>query len=166
MKWAQMEAIKASGKARSIGVSNYLPEHLDVVLQTAKVPPAINQIEFHPYLQHGDLLDYHRDKKIAVSAYGPLTAVIKAKPGPLDGVYASLAHKYGVGEGDIALRWVIDQGVVAITTSSSEERLKSFLTKLPSFKLTPKEVEDIAVKGREKHFRGFWNHIFKPEDHR
>lgn len=164
VKWAQMEAIKASGKARSIGVSNYLQQHLDIVLQTATVPPAINQIEYHPYLQHGDLLAYHREKKIAVSAYAPLTAVTKAKPGPLDGVYASLANKYGVGEGDVALRWVIDQGLVAITTSSSEERLKSFLTKLPSFKLTPKEVEEMAVKGQEKHYRGFWNHKIKADD--
>lgn len=68
VKWAQMEAIQASGRARSIGVSNYMKKHLEVVLQTAKVPPAINQIEFHPYLQHGDLLDYHREKGIAVSA--------------------------------------------------------------------------------------------------
>ncbi|CAN8103865.1 unnamed protein product [Discula destructiva] len=164
-KWAQMEAIKASGKARSIGVSNFLQQHLDAVLQTATVPPAINQIEYHPYLQHGDLLAYHCDKKIAVSAYAPLTAVRKAKPGPLDAVYESLANKYGVGEGDVALRWVIDQGLVVITTSSSEERLKSFLTKLPSFKLTPREVDEAAVKGREKHYRGFWNHKFQPEDH-
>lgn len=163
-KWAQMEAIKASGKARSIGVSNFTQKHLDILLQTAKIPPAINQVEYHPYLQHGDLLEYHRDKNIAVSAYAPLTAVTRAKPGPLDELYASLAKKYGVGEGDIALRWVLDQGAVAITTSSKEERLKSFLTKLPSFKLTPREVEEIAEKGKEKHYRGFWNHIYKPDD--
>lgn len=163
-KWAQMEAIKASGRARSIGVSNYLQEHLEAVLAKAMVPPAINQIEFHPYLQHGDLLAYHRQKKIAVSAYSPLTAVTTARPGPLDSVYASLAKKYGVSEGDVALRWVIDQGLVAITTSSNEERLKSFLTKLPSFKLTPREVEEVATKGREKHYRRYWNDKFGPED--
>lgn len=67
-KWAQMEKIKESGRARSIGVSNFLQGHLETVLQTAKVPPAINQIEFHPYLQHGKLLDFHREKGIAVSA--------------------------------------------------------------------------------------------------
>lgn len=163
-KWAQMEAIHASGRARSIGVSNFAQTHLDAVLQTARVPPAINQIEYHPYLQHGDLLAYHRDKHIAVSAYAPLTAVTKAAPGPLDGVYASLASKYGVGAGEVALRWVVDQGAVAITTSSKEERLRGFLTAVPSFKLTPREVEEIAAKGQEKHYRGFWNHIYKPDD--
>lgn len=61
-----MEAIRASGRARSIGVSNYIQEDLDAVLQTAVVKPAINQIEFHPYLQHitdggkARLLDYRK----------------------------------------------------------------------------------------------------------
>lgn len=61
-KWKQMEEMKAQGLAKSIGVSNYLPEHLDWILETASVPPAINQIEFHPYLQHVDLLKYHKQK--------------------------------------------------------------------------------------------------------
>lgn len=60
-KWAQMESLQASGLARSIGVSNYLPEQLAWLLETARVPPAINQIEFHPYLQHKELLRYHRE---------------------------------------------------------------------------------------------------------
>jgi diketogulonate reductase-like aldo/keto reductase len=54
--WATMEKIKASGKVRSIGVSNYFPQHLKPLLQTAKITPTINQIEFHPYLQHPELL--------------------------------------------------------------------------------------------------------------
>lgn len=56
-----MESLQASGLARSIGVSNYLPEQLAWLLETARVPPAINQIEFHPYLQHKELLRYHRE---------------------------------------------------------------------------------------------------------
>lgn len=166
--WASMEAIRASGRARSIGVSNYLARDLDATLAAATVPPAVNQIEFHPYLQHHDgddgLLGYHRARGIAVSAYAPLTAVARARPGPLDGTYAALARKYGVGEGDVALRWCVDQGVVAVTTSSREERLRSYLAKVPSFKLTPREVEEIAEKGREKHFRGFWKKYFDDDD--
>ncbi|KAK7948760.1 uncharacterized protein PG986_009646 [Apiospora aurea] len=162
--WRQMEAIKESGKARSIGVSNFLQPDLEAILQTAKIPPAINQIEYHPYLQHGSLLDFHREHHIAVAAYGPLTAVTKAKPGPLDDVYEGLAKKYGVHPADVALRWCIDQGIVAVTTSSSEQRLQSYLNKIPSFKLTPKEVERIAEVGKEKHFRGFWNNKFAADD--
>lgn len=164
--WRSMEAIKESGKAKSIGVSNFLQEDLETVLKTARVPPAINQIEYHPYLQHGDLIEFHRKNDIAVSAYGPLTAVTKAKPGPLDSTYTELAKKYGVTEADIALRWVLDQGIVAITTSANEQRLQGYLRKLPSFKLTPKEIETVSELGKQKHFRGFWNDKFDKDDRR
>jgi diketogulonate reductase-like aldo/keto reductase len=61
-KWRDMEQLKDEGLTKSIGVSNYLPEHLDWILETAKTTPAINQIEFHPYLQHQGILDYHKSK--------------------------------------------------------------------------------------------------------
>lgn len=171
-KWAEMEAIKASGRAKSIGVSNFIQEQLDIVLETAEVPPAINQIEFHPYLQHitqdrsSDLLAYHREKGIAVSGYGGLTAITRAAPGPVDGKYAELAEKYNVTEGDVALRWTLDTGVVAITTSSSEDRLRQYLEKLPSFRLTAEEVKEISDLGIKKHYRGFWKDKYDENDWR
>ena len=166
-KWAEVEALKDSGRAKSIGVSNYLREHLDAILETAKHKPAVNQIEFHPYLQHeGGLLDYHKEKGITVEAYSPLTAVTKAKGGPVDEVYEKLAKKYGVTAGDVALRWVLDQGVVALTTSKSEERLKGWLGGLWGFELSKDEVDEISTKGREKHFRGYWNNKFEEGDRR
>ena len=78
----------------------------------------------------------------------------------------ALAKKYGVTTGEIALRWCLDQGVVAVTTSSSEQRLEGWLNRVPSFKLTPKEVESISVEGRKKNFRGFWNNKFAEGDWR
>ena len=166
-KWAEVEALKDAGRARSIGVSNFLREHLETVLATARHPPAINQIEYHPYLQHTDgLLAFHREKGIALEAYSPLTAVTKAAPGPVDPVYERLAAKYGVTPGEVALRWVLDQGIVTVTTSSSEERLRQWVKKLPLFKLTPEEVAEIAERGEEKHFRGFWNKQFADDDRR
>jgi len=134
-----------------------------VILKTAKVIPAINQIEYHPYLQHGELITFHKKHGIATSAYGPLTAVTKAKPGPLDATYEKLAKKYGVTPGEIALKWVMDQDMVALTTSSKEDRLKTYL-KVIDFKLTPEEIKDISDLGKEKHFRGFWLDKFSPDD--
>ncbi|KAL5620935.1 hypothetical protein FOBRF1_004181 [Fusarium oxysporum] len=155
--WATLEAIKGSGRAKSIGVSNFIQGHLETILATAKIPPAINQIEYHPYLQHGNLIEYHHKNNIALSAYAPLTAIIRARPGPVDALYANLAKKYGVTEGDIALRWCIDQNIVAITTSSSEERLKSYMANVWSFKLASEEIEGISMMGKQKHFRAFQN---------
>ncbi|KAI9647221.1 hypothetical protein NHQ30_003604 [Ciborinia camelliae] len=162
-KWADMEAIHASGKAKSIGVSNFLQKDLEIILETAKIIPSINQIEYHPYLQHGSLIPYLREKSIAIAAYSPLTAVIKASPGPLDNTHAHLAKKYGVSPGEIALRWIIDQGMVALTTSGNEHRLRAY-QKVKQFKLTPKEVEEISKIGSEKHYRGWWNQRFAPDD--
>ncbi|KAH9893661.1 aldehyde reductase 1 [Xylariomycetidae sp. FL2044] len=171
--WAEMEAIRDSGRARSIGVSNFLREHLEPILASCRVRPAVNQIEYHPYLQHAgpgaggeDLLAYCRDQGIAVSAYAPLTALTRAKGGPADATYEALAHKYGVSAADVALRWCIDQGVVAITTSSREDRLQAYLRRVPSFKLTPAEVEDISKAGLGKHYRGFWKDRFAEGDRR
>lgn len=161
--WTAMEAIKASGKAKSIGVSNFLKEHLDTLLETAKVPPAINQIEFHPYLQHGDLIAYHKSKGIRLSAYSPLTPITKASDGPLTPHLEDLAKKYAVSPGDILLRWVLDQDVVAITTSSKEQRLSDMLRAV-TFKLTPKEVNEISSIGDQHHFRQYWTDIFDKND--
>ncbi|CAK3804355.1 NAD NADP-dependent indole-3-acetaldehyde reductase [Lecanosticta acicola] len=164
-KWKQMEEVKEMGLAKSIGVSNYLPEHLEMILENCKVPPAINQIEFHPYLQHPELLKYHKEKGIATSAYGPLTAVTKAAGGPVDDYLNSLAKKYAVNPGEICLRWCIDQDIVAITTSSKEQRLSDYLRAM-TFKLTPKEIAQINELGAKKHLRGFWNHKYAEDDRR
>ncbi|PSR77184.1 alpha-keto ester reductase-like protein [Coniella lustricola] len=171
-KWAEMEAIHASGRAKSIGVSNFLQEHLEPILATAQIVPAINQIEFHPYLQHvtpdgkWDLLKFCKEKGIALSGYAGLTALTAAAPGPVDGKYEELASKYNVTEGNVALRWTLDQGIVAITTSSREDRLRDYLEKLPSFNLSEDEVKDISELGRKKHYRAFWTKYFEKDDRR
>lgn len=164
-KWAEFEAIKESGRAKSIGVSNFLQHDLEAILETAKVVPSINQIEYHPYLQHGDLIPFQKKHGIATAAYAPLTAVVTAAPGPLDDTYAKLAEKYSVTPGEIALRWCVDQDVVALTTSAKESRLKQYL-KISSFKLTSEEVDTISKVGNEKHYRAFWQNKFDAKDRR
>ncbi|RQM04771.1 hypothetical protein DH86_00004057 [Scytalidium sp. 3C] len=162
-KWAAMEEIQASGRAKSIGVSNFTKKHLETILKTAKVVPSVNQIEYHPYLQHEDLLDFHRKHNIATAAYAPLTAALRAAPGPLDETYKKLAEKYGVTTAQIALRWCIDHDVIVVTTSGKEDRLKS-VWKILDFKLTPEEVKEIAQVGNQKHYRGFWATSFAEND--
>ena len=158
-----MEEVQKSGKAKSIGVSNFFTKDIEAVLKTAKVVPSINQIEYHPYLQHGSLIPLHKKHGIAIAAYGPLTAITKAKPGPVDDTIAKLAKKYSTSEGEVALRWVMDQGVVPITTSGKESRMKEYLG-VAKFKLTPEEVNEISTLGDKKHFRGFWKNKFDPSD--
>lgn len=161
--WSQMEAIQASGKARSIGVSNFYREHLDAILEGAKARPAINQIEYHPYLQHGDLIYFHKNKNIRLAAYAPLVPLVKAKGGPIDPILEELARKYAVTPGEILLRWILEQDIVAVTTSSKEQRLSDML-RVVTFTLTPKEYESITEAGKDFHFRAFWNDKFDDND--
>lgn len=159
--WAEMEAIKASGKARSIGVSNFDVPDLEVILRTAKTVPAINQIEYHPYRQHEALIPFMREKGIAVASYSGLSPLTAARPGPLDETYAELARKYGVSESDIAIRWLLDQNVVVITTSSKEERLQGYLKTLPTFKLANEDFERITEIGKQKKYKGLGEDFMK-----
>ncbi|KAH8668459.1 ketoreductase [Xylariales sp. PMI_506] len=158
--WRGMEACLEKGLARNIGVSNFLVPHLQAVLKTAKVKPAVNQIELHPYLQRTELVAFLREQGIAVEAFAPLTPLVKApRPGPVDGIVAATAARHRVSEGAVLLRWLVDQGAVVITTSSKRERLQEHLETVSSaaaFKLTAKEIAEIAEKGREMNFRQFF----------
>lgn len=158
-----MEAVQKLGLAKSIGVSNYLPKHLEATLKTAKVVPAVNQIEFHPYLQHPGLLDFHKKHGIATTAYSPLTAATRASPGPCDDFFLALSKKYAVSNAEISLRYCVDQDIVPITTSSKEERLSDYLRAF-TFKLTPAEIKEINELGQQKHFRGYWTAKFAADD--
>ncbi|KAJ9484502.1 hypothetical protein VN97_g8881 [Penicillium thymicola] len=161
--WAAMEQVKASGKARSIGVSNFLQNDLETILETAKVVPSVNQIEFHPYLQHGNLVPYQESKGIKTVSYGGLTPATRAQGGPLDPLLSSLATKYAVSQSEILLRWTIDRGCVSITTSGKESRLSSYLRTF-TFKLTPQEVDEISKIGEQHHYRAFWHEKFAEHD--
>ncbi|CEJ54722.1 hypothetical protein PMG11_01018 [Penicillium brasilianum] len=161
--WAAMEQVKASGKARSIGVSNFLQGHLETVLETAKVVPSVNQIEYHPYLQHGNLVSWQASKGIKTVSYAGLTPVTRAAGGPLDSLLEGLATKYAVNPAEILLRWNLDQDVISITTSGKETRLASYLRVL-TFKLTPQEIKEISELGQGHHFRAFWQDKFAEDD--
>lgn len=152
--WAQMEALKNSGKVKSIGVSNFEKDDLEIILETATIPPSVNQIEFHPYHQHDGLLEFHRQHNIVTAGYSILSAITAARPGPLDKIYAALANLHGVTENDVALRWVLDQGAIAVTTSKSPQRLQNYTKNVFSFKLDPEEIQQISLVGRKKQYQG------------
>jgi diketogulonate reductase-like aldo/keto reductase len=165
-----MEAVQASGKARAIGVSNFGVAHLRTVLATATVVPAVNQTEYHPYLTRGPLVPFCAEQRIAVAAYGPLTPITRARGGDgavgtataaaLDGVLARLAPEHRVSEGAVLLRWALEQGLVVVTTSAKEARLRDYLAAL-AFRLTPAEVDEITAAGAGTRYRAFWKKTFE-----
>ncbi|RFU32161.1 hypothetical protein B7463_g4144, partial [Scytalidium lignicola] len=161
--WKEMEAMQRSGKAKQIGVSNFLKGHIESILEIATIPPALNQIELHPYLPRHEFVAYLHSKNIVISAFGTQTPIIRTKGGPLDDFLSTLGAKYSVGPGEILLRWSIDQNFIPITTSSQESRLRDYL-KVLTFQLTPEEITEISRIGDGKHYRAFWTKQFQESD--
>ncbi|KAK6534273.1 hypothetical protein TWF281_005603 [Arthrobotrys megalospora] len=158
--WRELEGLYEKGLVKAIGVSNFGIEELERVRKVARVLPAVNQIEYHPYLQGPELKEYHKKHGIVTAVYGPLIPITKGAPGPLDSVIDELAKKYNKSTTQILLRWAIDDGNVVITTSSKEWRMKEALA-VAEFKLDDEDMEKIRNVGKEKRHRVFWTKEIK-----
>lgn len=141
--WRAMEEIQQSAKARAIGVSNFLPHHLDQLAKTAAVMPSINQIEFHPHLQSPDLIDYCENHDIVIEAWSPL------KHGEIinDPNLQAIAGTHGVAVPQVVLRWMLQRGIVAIPKSVTPSRIAENAD-LYGFELSPNEIASINTMDR------------------
>jgi len=117
--WRAMEELQASGRAKAIGVSNFLQEHLEQLAETATVMPSINQIEFNPHLQSPELVSYCQSQGIAIEAWSPL------KHGEIvnDADLISIAETHSVTAAQVALRWMLQRGIVTIPKSATSSRI-------------------------------------------
>ncbi len=117
--WRAMEKILEEGKALSIGVSNYYFRHLEEMKEYAKVPPAVDQVEFSPFTFERDLLDYCKANRIQLEAYSPLTRARRLG----DARIAGIAGKHGKSPAQVLIRWGLQHGVVEIPKSRHEDRI-------------------------------------------
>ena len=138
--WKAMEKLYANSQIRAIGVSNFLPEHLDTLLPAADVVPAVNQFEIHPTFQQQELAAKCRDLGIAVEAYSPLgqgadlnAAAVKA-----------LAGKYGATPAQVVLAWHLAQGTIVIPKSADSKRMRENLGAV-AVELSPAELTEITA---------------------
>ncbi|SJL11248.1 related to GCY1-galactose-induced protein of aldo/keto reductase family [Armillaria ostoyae] len=135
--WEVMEKLLETGKCKAIGVSNFSIKTLEKLFTTAKIIPAVNQIELHPYLVQEDLVQYCHGKGIVVAAYTPTgTDVVRKDP-----VMIELAEKYNATPTQVVLAWHLARGVVAVPKSADEGRQKEN-RKLPV--LDPEDVQRIS----------------------
>ncbi|KAI0773400.1 NADP-dependent oxidoreductase domain-containing protein [Irpex lacteus] len=119
--WAAMEDIYLNSKrVRAIGISNFSVKNLEILLKNAKVVPAVNQVELHPYLIQEDLLRYCKEKGIVLTAYTPTGyATVRS-----DSLIVELASKYKVTPTQIILAWHLARGVVVVPASRNTEHQK------------------------------------------
>lgn len=117
--WRAMIKILKDGKSRAIGVSNYSIDELQETIQSSGIVPAVNQVEFHPFLYQEDILDFCKNNKIQVEAYSPLTRGRRLNHPALKRV----SKKYDKTPAQVLIRWSLQHDLVVIPKSTQKDRI-------------------------------------------
>lgn len=161
--WSAMEELHGRGLIRAIGVSNFNLSHLDLLAEQAKTVPAVNQVEFHPYLVQHDLLRECSMRGIRLEAWSPF---IRGKVFS-DPLIAALAEKHGKSVAQIVLRWILQKDIITIPKSAAPERIREN-SRVFDFSLSDAETKQIDALHRGEHlgptpenFREYFRNIGK-----
>ncbi|TRM58700.1 NADP-dependent oxidoreductase domain-containing protein [Schizophyllum amplum] len=148
--WLELEKIRNSGRARSIGVSNFQLSHLETVAEISTVTPAVNQIHLHPYnySEMKPVLEYCAKHSIVVEAYSSLDPITKFPGGPVDVPLAAAAARRGASMVQALFLWVHAKGVVIVTTSSTRKHMEEYLAVGDLEPLSDAEVAAIDEAGK------------------
>ena len=118
--WRGMEELLAQGAVRAIGVSNFGEHHLKELFEHAEIRPSMNQLELSPWLQRRALVEFCRERRIAITAYSPLTRARRLG----DAGLAAIASRHGRTPAQVLVRWALEQGWVVIPKSVRRERIR------------------------------------------
>ncbi|XP_034031567.1 aldo-keto reductase family 1 member B1 [Thalassophryne amazonica] len=172
--WKGMEALQASGKVKNIGVSNFNVLQLQRLLSRCRIPPAVNQVELHPYLVQTDLIEFCKSKNIILTAYSPFGS--PARPPELlrgdmdphrlldDPVVGSIAKKHRRSPAQVLLRYHIQQGIAVIPRSDKPHHILEN-TKIFDFSLTDEDMS--TLRGLDRGWKScvldqFKSHPYYP----
>jgi diketogulonate reductase-like aldo/keto reductase len=148
--WRAMERLRAEGKARAIGVSNYTIRHLEELLRAAREPPAVNQVELHPFLSQPELVEWCAAQGIVIEAYAP---IVKARR--MDHpVLRRIASKHARTPAQVLVRWGLQRGFVVIPKSVRRERIEENADVF-GFALDP--VDMATLDGLDEGYRTSWD---------
>jgi diketogulonate reductase-like aldo/keto reductase len=142
--WKALEKIYKDGKARSIGVANYWIHHLQEILDSFEIIPAVNQFELSPFLYRKELITFCESHKIAVEAYSPLTHGRKLDHPSL----RKIADKYNKSKAQILIRWGLQHGFIEIPKSSQKEHIIEN-SKVFDFKLNMDDMKTLDNLGEK-----------------
>jgi 2,5-diketo-D-gluconate reductase A len=151
-----LETLLADGKVRAIGVSNFMPDHLDQLLAATTVIPAVNQVEVHPYFRQPDVLAADHAHGILTQAWSPIGGITFYRPGHhsstlQDPTITEIAAAHGKTAAQIMLRWHLQQGRSAIPKSTNPARIAEnydvFDFELTANDLTRIDTLDTGIRG-------------------
>jgi len=139
--WKTFEKLVAAGKARSIGLSNFKPDHIDRLLSEASIRPTINQIQLNPRVTRPEQCAYNTKQGILTEAWSPLGAGSDLLENP---TLEAIGAKYNKTPGQVVLRWHIELGIVAIPRSANPRRIAQNIN-IFDFALTSDEIAAISA---------------------
>lgn len=150
-----LEKLLTDGKVRAIGVSNFMPEHLDQLLAKSTIVPAVNQIEYHPYFQQAALQKVHAANGIVTQAWSPIGGITSYRGGGKstfqDPVLLGIARQHGKSTAQVMLRWHLQEGRAAIPKSVKPARIAEnfdvFNFELTDEQLAAIDALDTGVRG-------------------
>ncbi|TPW31836.1 aldo/keto reductase [Martelella alba] len=142
--WQAMIEVQKRGLVRSIGVSNFLPAHLDRLKQETGILPAVNQVEIHPYFPQEEQLTYNRALGIVTESWSPFGRGTKIMTEP---VVADIAARIGKTPAQVILRWHLQRGALPLPKASSPERQRENLAVF-DFTLDDADLAAITALGR------------------
>jgi diketogulonate reductase-like aldo/keto reductase len=148
--WSVLEGLLARGACRAIGVSNFTIRHLEELLARSSVVPAVNQVEFSPFLYQRELLEFCRRRGIQLEAYAPLTRGERLG----DPVLAEVARSHGKTPAQVILRWALQHDVIVIPKSVHAERIRENAG-LFDFALSASEMR--RLDGLDEGLRTTWD---------
>ena len=117
--WRALEHLYKEGRIKAIGVSNFMPHHLEPLLRTAEIIPAVNQIEFHPGYCQWEAVRFCREKNILIEAWRPLGKAILFS----DETVLPIAKKYGKTPAQVCLRWCLQHDTLPLPKSITPARI-------------------------------------------
>jgi len=148
--WEILEGEYKKGKTRAIGVSNFTIRHLDELIKGSSIIPAVNQVEFSPFLYQENLLKYCKSQGIALEAYSPLTHGERMDNEKI----SKIALKYGKTNAQVMIRWSLQHGNIVLPKSSKEERITENF-EVFDFKLSPQHMK--ILDNMNENFRVAWD---------
>jgi diketogulonate reductase-like aldo/keto reductase len=153
--WRALEKLRAEGKCRAIGVSNFTAGHLDDLKSSSATTPAVDQVEFSPFLYQRALLAACRSRGIVVEAYSPLAKAKKLA----DPRLWAVARKHGRTPAQVMLRWGLEHGLVVLPRSSRREHIEEN-ARLFDFELDGADME--TMDALDEGYRTAWDPTAMP----
>lgn len=141
-----LEQLYEEGRVRAIGVSNFEIEHLEQIIQSCSIVPAVNQVEIHPYLSQKELIAFCKRYDIQIQAWSPL---MKGREALEDETIVKIANAHGKSPAQVILRWHLQNGVAVIPKSVTPSRIKENI-QVFDFTLTKEEMAAIDALNRDE----------------